>query len=361
MKNSFNLKVLTLFSFYGLLNSSVNIHICGLTMVIIISISEFSKSLPKFNVDIKETSISGFSSGASFAHQLQVALSSIIKGVGIIAGSHYNCGGLMSAKKCRQMGSPPINQSIALTNKWSSNLIDNITFMNNQRVYMISGTNDETVGTSVMNQLYKYLVTEGKYVPESNVVYKHDLQSVHTFPTDFDSPENSECSLHKDPHISNCGFDGAGAILNHIYGTLNGKAVTQRTGHFIEFSQTEFISNHYLYGLDKKGFAFVPKNCSDGQKCKLHIAFHGCSMSYTFIGDKFVKNTGYDRWADTNNIIVVFPQTAPDFAFHLTPSNLWVNNMKGCWDWLGYYGSDFPNKKGKQIQFIKNIIERISK
>ena len=94
--------------------------------------------------------------------------SSIIKGVGIIVGSHYNCGGLMSQVKCA-LGSPPINQSIALTNKWSNNLIDNIAFMNNQRVYMISGTNDKTVTTSAMNQLYKYLVTEGKYVPESNV------------------------------------------------------------------------------------------------------------------------------------------------------------------------------------------------
>ena len=314
--------------------------------------------MPKFNVDIKETSVSGLSSGAFFANQVQVALSSIIKGAGLVAGGPYDCGGQQLYSMCMYMNSPSVSVSISRTNQWSGRLIDDVSNLKHQKVYMISGTADMTVATSVMNQLYKYLET---YVPATNIVYKQDLASGHTFPTDFDGSGNNECSKTASPFISNCGFDGAGAILNHIYGPLKAKSTTQRTGHFIEFAQSEFISSPSLYGLDSKGFAYIPKDCSDGQKCRLHIAFHGCSQSYSQIGDKFVKNTGYDRWADTNNIIVLFPQTTPDYSLHMTPSNFWLNNLNACWDWIGWYGSDFPNKNGKQIQFIKKIIERIAK
>jgi len=48
-------------------------------------------------VDIKETSVSGVSSGAVFSVQMQVAFSSIIKGAGIIAGGPYDCGEQMVA------------------------------------------------------------------------------------------------------------------------------------------------------------------------------------------------------------------------------------------------------------------------
>ena len=111
----------------------------------------------------------------------------------------------------------------------------------------------------------------------------------------------------------------------------------------------------------QKGLFYVPKECFDGHKCRLHIALHGCLMSFSDIGDKFVRNSGYDRWADTNAIIVVYPQTIPDYTFHLTPRNFWLNNLPGCWDYVGWYGSDFPTKNGKQMQFIRNIIGRISK
>ena len=48
-------------------------------------------SLPAFNVDIKETSVSGLSSGGFMAVQFDVAYSSILRGAGIIAGGPYFC------------------------------------------------------------------------------------------------------------------------------------------------------------------------------------------------------------------------------------------------------------------------------
>ena len=47
--------------------------------------------LQPFNVDISQTSVSGLSSGGYMAVQLEVAYSSIVKGVGVIAAGPYFC------------------------------------------------------------------------------------------------------------------------------------------------------------------------------------------------------------------------------------------------------------------------------
>jgi hypothetical protein len=47
--------------------------------------------LGAYNADISESSVSGISSGAFMAVQFGVAWSSIIKGVGVIAGGPYYC------------------------------------------------------------------------------------------------------------------------------------------------------------------------------------------------------------------------------------------------------------------------------
>src|SRR5437762_2826317 len=48
-------------------------------------------SLGSFGIDIQQTSISGVSSGAAMAVQMHIAHSSIMRGVGVIAGVAYDC------------------------------------------------------------------------------------------------------------------------------------------------------------------------------------------------------------------------------------------------------------------------------
>ena len=316
------------------------------------------KGLQKFNVNINETSVSGLSSGGFFAVQVQVAHSSIIKGAGIVAGGPFNCGGQSLYAMC-MTGSPSVTSSISHTNQWSGTSIDNKSNLSKQRVYMISGSHDNTVAQTVMNSLYKYYVTESHYIPAENVVYKTDLPSGHTFPTDFDGVGDSACAMTGSPYISNCNFDGAGAILSQIYGKLEAKNTGAMTGQFVEINQSEFISSPHTYGLDTKGYLYVPKSCADGEKCRLHISFHGCLQSYSQVGDKYIKNTGFTRWADTNHLLVLFPQTYTDYTLHMTPTNYMLPNPNACWDWIGWYGSNFATKNGVQIKFIKSIIDKI--
>ena len=290
---------------------------------------------------------------------MHVAFSASIKGAGIVAGGPYDCAAQVSYTSCMYTSTPSITKSISNTKLWSGNKIDDITNLAKQKIYMISGTSDTTVGPSVMNQLYKYYVTDGQLIPSTNVVFKKDLKSAHTFPTDFDSAGNNGCGSTSSPYISNCAFDGARAILEHIYGSLQPRNNGALSGKFIQFSQAEFLSNPKSLGLDDAAWIYVPKSCADGQTCKLHIAYHGCLQGYQKIGDKFVKNTGYNRWADTNNIIVLYPQAVSTNTIGVT-TRASIPNANGCWDWIGWYGADFDVKSGKQLTAMKKMINRIT-
>jgi poly(3-hydroxybutyrate) depolymerase len=58
------------------------------------------------------------------------------------------------------------------------------------------------------------------------------------------------------------------------------------------------------------GYVFVPDQCADkSATCRVHMVFHGCLQSTEFIGDQFVRHTGYNAWGAENGIIIVYPQT----------------------------------------------------
>ncbi|MEP7100630.1 MAG: hypothetical protein ABI781_08985, partial [Burkholderiales bacterium] len=155
----------------------------------------------------------------------------------------------------------------------------------------------------------------------------------------------------------NCGYDGAKAALTKFYGTLSARNNAPAASNYIEFDQTAFSANP---GLAATGWVYVPASCAGGASCKLHVALHGCQQNYATIGDKFVKNTGYTRWADTNNIVVLFPQTKVDSSSHATAASGSLANSNGCWDWIGWYGSNFAQKAGTQAAAIKAMVDQLS-
>ena len=67
-----------------------------------------SRRLPAYNADIAQTSISGISSGAFMAVQFGTAWSSIVIGVGAVAGGPFGCSeGSGSAAFSTCMGGEP--------------------------------------------------------------------------------------------------------------------------------------------------------------------------------------------------------------------------------------------------------------
>jgi poly(3-hydroxybutyrate) depolymerase len=316
-------------------------------------------NLPAYNVDTGQTTVSGLSSGGFMANQLGIAYSSTFKGVGVFAAGPYMCAGHNNYTACMYNASISSTQLTTMQNSingWSSSgAIDNKSNIAGQKVYLFIGTSDSTVGQNPVTALKQQYTNNG--VPAANLEHVVRSGASHTFPTDFDSTGNNSCGSAASPYISNCGYDGAKAVLQKFYGTLNARNNAPAAGNYIEFNQSQFTSNP---GMAATGWAYVPSNCASGAQCRVHVALHGCQQSTDKIGDRFVKNTGYSRWADTNSIIVLFPQTRVDNTSRQTAASGSLANPNACWDWIGWYGGNFAQKAGTQMAAIKAMVDRVS-
>lgn len=65
-----------------------------------------------------------------------------------------------------------------------------------------------------------------------------------------------------------------------------------------------------------------------------------------------MEHSGLNRWAETNNIIVLYPQTIT--------SDVVPFNPKGCWDWWGYTGLDYATKLAPQVITVANMMKAIT-
>jgi poly(3-hydroxybutyrate) depolymerase len=105
----------------------------------------------------------------------------------------------------------------------------------------------------------------------------------------------------------------------------------------------------------------VPPTCENNSgsaaKCRLHVAFHGCEQGVDKIHDLFIRSTGYNAWADANQIVVLYPQVIP-WRRLVDPSDISAN-PKGCWDWWGYSGDDYLTRNGKQMQAVRKMLGRL--
>ena len=74
------------------------------------------------------------------------------------------------------------------------------------------------------------------------------------------------------------------------------------------------------------------------------------------IGKLYVDDSGYNAWADTNRIIVLYPQTVERPFLGLPPQN-----PQACWDWWSYVTHDdsYVTKSGGQIKAIKAMLDAL--
>ncbi|HEX6266216.1 MAG TPA: PHB depolymerase family esterase [Burkholderiales bacterium] len=103
--------------------------------------------------------------------------------------------------------------------------------------------------------------------------------------------------------------------------------------------------------MGDEGHVYVPRAC-EAQRCRVHVAFHGCRQTTEDIGDRFAREAGYNGWAEANRLIVLYPQAIKRY---------WgIYNPRGCWDWWGYTGAAYATKEGAQIRAVKAMLERLS-
>lgn len=300
--------------------------------------------LPALAIDPAQTTVSGLSSGGFMAVQMHVAYSaSFATGAAIVAGGPFHCaeGSIVNATgRCMtHSGSIPVTGLVSTTRNWaSSGLIDPVANLANSKLYLFSGTADNTVVPAVMNDLQSYYQA---FVPAANIVYRRDVAAGHAMITD---DYGGACGTTASPYINDCNLDLAGALLTQLYGPLNPRNDGAPGGSFIEFEQGAFVSGH---GMAATGWVYVPQACAAGGGCRLHVVFHGCRQNTATVAQQYVRNTGYNRWADSNRIVVLYPQTGSAA-------------VNGCWDWWGYDSANYAKKSGPQLAAVKAMVDRLA-
>lgn len=319
------------------------------------------QKLSSYQADVSQSSVSGLSSGAFMASQFHVAFSSTMVGAGIIAGGPFYCAGafpftsfLINALTICETPLPGLepNPATLLSSAKifaQAGRIDDLTNMKKQKVYLFSGKNDHTVTTAVVTQAAAFYKLAG--VAMKNMHFVHNSPAGHAILTN--NQQDAACATTATPYINNCKFNLSQVILPYIYGKLNAPAV-RLSGHIIAFDQREFITSS-LASMSETAYLYVPDSCIS-QSCKVHVVFHGCEQSVADIGDKFFTTTGYNELADSNNILVLYPQ--------VQASALIPYNPKGCWDFWGYSSSnpfepDFYSKQGPQMAAVKAMLDRL--
>ncbi len=312
-------------------------------------------ALKQYKIDPEHVSVSGISSGGGMAVQLHVVHSALFKrGIGLVAAPPYYCGegNLMTAlSNCVQPadGSKFRTDVFAETAKaWSGKSIDDVDNLADSRVYIFSGTKDVTIKPTVVaeNRIFY-----SKFTKEKNIVYKNDIPAAHAMIVDTGK---TACDVSEEPYISNCNFDLPGAMLNWIHGKLKPR-VPSLPANLLKYNQDEFRgATRDSDAFDSTAWIYVPSACQSGEECKLHVALHGCQQGQSYVGDKYVRNAGYNEWAEANKIIVLYPQVSSSGKLG-TPTQ----NPLGCWDWWGYSGTEYATRDGVQITAIKKMVDRL--
>ncbi len=341
-------------------------------------------TLQTYNVVAGKSSVSGLSSGAFMAVQLHIAHSSSFCGAGIVAGGPYRCA--ESFRKAAFLAEDAFEQSafyicmsplmpqtapnakclIKLARATeAAGKIDTLANLANDRVYIFTGRNDKIVSPEVVACTRRFYELLGV----SNIDYHDNIDAGHALLTL--NPEDSPLKANRPPWLNNGKRMQSHDILHHIYGNL-GKAAERLSGRLLRFDQTEFFDNEPRSCMSRFGYVYVPRAVEEGAPARVHIALHGCKQGYEHVnfvrgrrdsenqppfGNRYFTTTGYNHIADSNDIVVLYPQVAG------LDDNT-AQNPDGCWDWWGYSSPDpghpdYYSRDAIQIKAIHRMLRQL--
>lgn len=289
--------------------------------------------------------VSGISAGAQMAHQLHIAYPDIFSGAGLIAGGPFGCAdGSLTTAMTRCMGSvtgelPLAEFAEQIRSAASDGRLGDTEALSDDRVWVFHGTEDKTVAAELSAATVALYTS---FIGAENISFVNDVEAGHTFPTRSDG---SDCSATEAPFIGRCDYDAAGNLLQQLYGKLEAPAAEVKT----ELIKTT-LPGALAAGLDEAAYLFIPGACAQtGHSCKTHLVLHGCAQSAVQIGTVFIEKSGYLPWAESNHIVLAFPQVAPATA-----------NPFACWDWWGYTGAAYRWRDGAQMKVLADWVKGLA-
>ena len=305
--------------------------------------SHGSEKLPALGVMADNIAVAGISSGGYMAGQFHLAHSNAMSGLGIIAAGPYYCAensirtALGTCVKGEIAVPPLLAAARAAAEKGA---IDSLESVRDDRVWLFHGTEDKTVAANVVAAARDFYAA---LTDASNVTYVDNVVVTHGLPT---LTVGAECTQLARPYLNACGYDLAGQMLQSLRGEL--KPPAEARGRLIEFDQSEFGDT----SLNANGYLYVSSACEAGASCRLLVFFHGCDQSAEVVGDAVVRGAGLNEWAETNSLVVLYPQSKS--------SRLAPMNPLGCWDWWGYTGEAYATRDGAQIKAVAAMVDRLT-
>ena len=295
-------------------------------------------------IDTDRITVSGISAGGQMAHQLHISYSDLFSGAGIIASGPFGCAdGSLTTAMARCMGKTdgpmPVTELIdGISNAQGQSLVADTKNLADDPVWIFHGTLDSTVAAEV-NDATAALYSG--FIPDAQIVYVNDFPAIHNFPA---RGHGSACTVMEPPFVGDCDYDAAGEILQHLYSELEIPVSEPKTA-----LQSVSLPGATEAGLSETAYLFVPPACTEGeQACALHLVLHGCAQSAVQVGTDFMQQSGYFSWAETNDIVLAFPQVIPGTL-----------NPYACWDWWGYTGPDYRWRNGKQMVVVTDWIKNL--
>ncbi|CAG7825563.1 unnamed protein product [Allacma fusca] len=323
------------------------------------------QNLGLLNVDRSPVTISGFSSGGNMAQQMQVAFSSCFKGSAAFAAVPYHCGinGYRSYRFKCNLGFRTVNNFVKEARQFElEGKIDPLSNLKHQYHYHYIPKQDTLVlgHERIRANTGEFFRRVGMNPVNIHLFYKN---SDHWMPTKnkglpfCDDPIRFKVDVallgRNTTGASFCNYDGAYEALSFLFQSQ--LIVPRRNGisrlqPLVAFSQTQFLNSADAKFLDPIGYLYIPTNCTNGRKrCKFHVALHGCRGSRSAMGDGFVTQSGYLEVAETNDIVILFPQSIP-----------FDGNPDGCWDAFEATGPEFATKLGKQMRALMAMIQTVT-
>jgi hypothetical protein len=306
--------------------------------------------LPRLNILPGSLTVSGVSAGGYMATQYQVAYSKDVIGAAVIAAGPWFCAqGLITRALDECLKGEPAGPDVgpmvaALRGSARGGFVDDPSWLAPDRVWVFHGGKDAVVGAAVTDSLIRFYRA---FLPAERIYYETQVPAAHGFPTDG---RGGSCAIAQSPWINDCAYDAAGEMLRFLYDDLrqpSGSVV----GELRTFDQSRYATGGMLVSMKDEGFLFVPRDCAAGRPCRLHVAFHGCRQGRGFVGRAFARDAGYNRWADANRIVVLYPQ--------VEKSLFWPFNPQGCWDWWGYSGANYATRDGLQLRAVHRMVRAL--
>ena len=313
-------------------------------------------SLPRFN-SIGSFYVTGVSSGGYMAGQLHIAYSNEIKGAAIFAAGPWGCasGSLVKAlaactDNTADMGLPALVDAARVASLEGT--IDPIQNIYQSPVWLFHGNADATVKKSVNDATYHFY-----QALSADVVYNNATIANHAWVSPLGA---NPCEVSASPYTSACkDMDPQAEFLTHILRRkVNPPNTKQLLGTITPFSQDYYSRSKWaldadMLSMDTTGYIYVPPSCATSQ-CDVVMALHGCLQSVSMVGLDFINQSNLNQYADTNNLIIMYPQ-----AIALSAGV--VLNPKSCWDWWSYLAMDslYAVKGSYQMEVLMSMMRAL--